>query len=291
MPTREATPRTVRRPRALLLIALLTALTLCLPATAFAATEESRSCSLSVNGRTTESCEELDAYLEGRAGDPGSDADAGSLLDRLLAQLQEFLASAFGGDDDAVPAADTWESEDTDTPEDGDGGMPGGSGTPDDDEMTPGYEGTPDDEETVPGEDTAPGDDGASDDGGMPGEPEDEGTPAGGGAGDCGMTSYEQEVFDLANGARQDEGLDALACDPELVAGARAWSERMVNGNFFEHDTSGNFGENIIRGYDGPQAVHQGWMSSPGHRSNILGRNYQEMGVGCYRSDCTQRFR
>ncbi len=42
------------------------------------------------------------------------------------------------------------------------------------------------------------------------------------------------------------------------------------------------FGENIAAGYVTPQEVVDAWMTSEGHRANILNQNYKEMGVGCY---------
>ena len=39
-------------------------------------------------------------------------------------------------------------------------------------------------------------------------------------------------------------------------------------------------GENIARGYQTPVAVVNAWMSSPGHRANILNSTYTHIGVG-----------
>ncbi|MFR8235885.1 MAG: CAP domain-containing protein [Anaerovoracaceae bacterium] len=44
-------------------------------------------------------------------------------------------------------------------------------------------------------------------------------------------------------------------------------------------------GENIAAGYDTPQAVMNGWMNSPGHRSNILSSDFAYIGVGCYEAN------
>jgi len=38
--------------------------------------------------------------------------------------------------------------------------------------------------------------------------------------------------------------------------------------------------ENIAAGYRTPQAVHNGWMTSDGHRGNILLPDVTEMGLG-----------
>lgn len=39
-------------------------------------------------------------------------------------------------------------------------------------------------------------------------------------------------------------------------------------------------GENIAWGYMTPDAVMTGWMNSAGHKANILGSSYTELGVG-----------
>jgi uncharacterized protein YkwD len=39
-------------------------------------------------------------------------------------------------------------------------------------------------------------------------------------------------------------------------------------------------GENIAAGQRTPQEVVNSWMNSPGHRANILNRNYTKIGVG-----------
>ncbi|HUP46712.1 MAG TPA: CAP domain-containing protein [Thermoanaerobaculia bacterium] len=38
-------------------------------------------------------------------------------------------------------------------------------------------------------------------------------------------------------------------------------------------------GENLAVGYGTAQKVVRGWMESPGHRANILGRSYDEVGI------------
>ncbi|MGC2999485.1 CAP domain-containing protein [Streptomyces sp. G35A] len=40
------------------------------------------------------------------------------------------------------------------------------------------------------------------------------------------------------------------------------------------------FGENVAYGYTSPEQVMAGWMSSPGHKANILNCAFKEIGVG-----------
>jgi uncharacterized protein YkwD len=42
---------------------------------------------------------------------------------------------------------------------------------------------------------------------------------------------------------------------------------------------SNGSGENIAMGYPNPKQVMIGWMDSPGHRANILGRTWKEVGL------------
>jgi uncharacterized protein YkwD len=43
---------------------------------------------------------------------------------------------------------------------------------------------------------------------------------------------------------------------------------------------SSAYGENIASGQKNPAAVMKSWLKSPGHRSNILDRDYTRLGVG-----------
>ena len=44
-------------------------------------------------------------------------------------------------------------------------------------------------------------------------------------------------------------------------------------------------GENIAAGQETPESVMAGWMTSPGHRANILNPAFKEIGVGFTRSN------
>ncbi|HBE13213.1 MAG TPA: hypothetical protein DCY74_03480, partial [Clostridiales bacterium] len=109
-------------------------------------------------------------------------------------------------------------------------------------------------------------------------------------------TSYEQQVIDLVNQIRVENGLKKLNTNWELSRIARYKSQDMHDKNYFSHTspTYGspstmikNFGlsfktagENIAKGYKTPKAVVDGWMNSSGHRANILNASYTQTGVG-----------
>ena len=110
------------------------------------------------------------------------------------------------------------------------------------------------------------------------------------------VTSTEKEVARLVNVERAKNGLPALTYNWELARVARYKSQDMINKNYFNH-TSPTYGspfnmmkafgirftaagENIAYGQRTAQEVMNGWMNSPGHRANILSRNFTQIGVG-----------
>ena len=181
------------------------------------------------------------------------------------------------------------------TPETPDEGTAGGAGdtTPAEEPETPAEDAgtgteTPEKPET-PDEGTAGGTAGST--------PVEEETPAedtGSESADT-VAAYEQEVFDLVNQIREENGLEPFMYNETLAETARAHSQDMIDRNFFDHtnpDGKSPFdrmrdnglsysmaAENIAVGYPSPEAVVEGWMNSEGHRANILG-GCEELGVG-----------
>lgn len=110
------------------------------------------------------------------------------------------------------------------------------------------------------------------------------------------VTTLENEVIRLTNAERTKRGLPALKTNWQLSRVARYKSQDMINKNYFAHqsptygspfDMMQSFGlrfsaagENIAMGQRTPKEVVAAWMNSPGHRSNILGTSYTEIGVG-----------
>jgi len=110
------------------------------------------------------------------------------------------------------------------------------------------------------------------------------------------VKALENEVIRLVNVQRAKVGLPALKQNWELSRVARYKSQDMINKRYFAHQspTYGspftmmtNFGirytaagENIAYGQRTPQEVMNSWMNSPGHRSNILAGNFNQIGVG-----------
>jgi uncharacterized protein YkwD len=108
----------------------------------------------------------------------------------------------------------------------------------------------------------------------------------------------------LVNRERGARGLKALALQSQLSAASLGFSADMVRQSFFSHvspdgrdmvdrlsragyihdNLSGwNVGENIGWGtgsYATPAEMVRAWMESPGHRDNILKKDYREVGIG-----------
>ena len=105
----------------------------------------------------------------------------------------------------------------------------------------------------------------------------------------------EKQMLDLVNKERQANGLNPLAPDPELTEVARKHSADMFARGYFAHDTPDGLspfdrmraakirfttaGENLALAPTLPVA-HTGLMNSPGHRANILRREFGRVGIG-----------
>ena len=109
------------------------------------------------------------------------------------------------------------------------------------------------------------------------------------------LTADLQELLQLVNQARADQGRGALSIDPLLVQAAKRHADDMFNNNFISHTGSDgstmatrindtgygwfNIAENVARGQTSAQQVHNAWINSPGHRANILNDVYTEIGL------------
>ncbi|MFL6097398.1 MAG: CAP domain-containing protein [Blastococcus sp.] len=106
--------------------------------------------------------------------------------------------------------------------------------------------------------------------------------------------STEDQVLALVNVQRAAAGCGALTADPALADVARAHSADMRDRGFFDHvnpdgldpfERAARAGleahaENIAYGQPDPAAVMESWMTSAGHRANILNCDLTRLGVG-----------
>ncbi len=108
--------------------------------------------------------------------------------------------------------------------------------------------------------------------------------------------AYCNEVFNLINNIRRENGLPEFKTLDKLdeVAALRAWENTVQYGHtrpdgrscFTALDEGGlnyrHCAENVAAGYKTPADVVNGWMNSDGHRKNILNPDLEYLGVGCY---------
>lgn len=113
------------------------------------------------------------------------------------------------------------------------------------------------------------------------------------------LSQDEQEVFDLINQQRVNNGLASLKINEEVQRVAKIKAQDMVANNYFSHNspTYGSpfdmlksfkisyktVGENIA-GNSSNQSAVTAWMNSPGHKANILNSSYSYTGIGVVNS-------
>ncbi|MFS0787304.1 CAP domain-containing protein [Shouchella sp. 1P09AA] len=109
------------------------------------------------------------------------------------------------------------------------------------------------------------------------------------------VSAEEQQMVDLVNSERAQNGLEPLEIDEELTEVARVKAQDMIDNNYFAHEsptygspfqmmdhfgiTYQTAGENLA-GNQTVDSAHTSLMNSQGHRENILSSNYSEVGIG-----------
>jgi uncharacterized membrane protein required for colicin V production len=104
-----------------------------------------------------------------------------------------------------------------------------------------------------------------------------------------------EEIFELVNRARIDEGLDPLAWSAPLAIVGEGHATEMYLEGYFSHTSPVTgavadrmadagipyviVGENLALAATA-RTVHQGLVDSPGHRANIVGPGFTRLGVG-----------
>jgi uncharacterized protein YkwD len=103
-------------------------------------------------------------------------------------------------------------------------------------------------------------------------------------------------IVELVNNERSKAGCSPVALNATLSKAAQAHSEDMASHQNMSHTGSdgsnpgdritragytwSTYGENVAYGYSTPEQVMAGWMSSAGHKANILNCSFKEIGVG-----------
>ena len=103
-----------------------------------------------------------------------------------------------------------------------------------------------------------------------------------------------QELVDLTNTKRKENGLSQFSNSAELNAAATNKAEDMFAKDYWAHNSPDgttpwvfikgagyNYvyaGENLARGFSNSEDVVNAWMSSTDHRANILSSNFKDVG-------------
>lgn len=110
----------------------------------------------------------------------------------------------------------------------------------------------------------------------------------------CWEPSAEDEFADLARSERTEHGLSNLTIDPDLSRVARTHTIEMIDAGDIYHSSRNTLeervtnwdvlGENVGVGRT-PSSLHDAFMESRKHRSNILFEDFYRIGVGAASRD------
>lgn len=104
--------------------------------------------------------------------------------------------------------------------------------------------------------------------------------------------SPEEHILTRVNQVRAQNGLTPLQYRARLVEVAETWSQEMARTKTLAHNPRVSsliepgwtaWGENVgfAGGYaNNAERIFTGWMSSPGHRANILSTRFTSIGIG-----------
>ena len=117
-----------------------------------------------------------------------------------------------------------------------------------------------------------------------------------------------EELVTRTNAQRVALGLPPLARETALMRAAQLQADQMAALNTMAHDLPhaayptldarlaavgyrmAASGENVAEGYPSAAAVVAGWMTSPGHRANIVSTLFTQMGAGMATGSSGHRF-
>jgi uncharacterized protein YkwD len=110
------------------------------------------------------------------------------------------------------------------------------------------------------------------------------------------IEGYRTNILNLTNQHRRNAGVPALTRSPSLTTACQWHANDMARMNRLQHTGSNGsnggtraraagfpwsaWGENIAAGYRSSSAVVSAWMSSSGHRANMLSRGFTRVGIG-----------
>jgi len=105
-----------------------------------------------------------------------------------------------------------------------------------------------------------------------------------------------ENIISLTNQSRQEYSLSTLSENSVLNLAAQAKADDMLKNGYFSHNspdgkTPWDFivnsgysylmaGENLAVNFTEAENVETAWMNSPGHKANIVNKNFEEIGIG-----------
>jgi hypothetical protein len=105
-----------------------------------------------------------------------------------------------------------------------------------------------------------------------------------------------ENIISLTNESRSEFSLSALTENSLLDKAAQTKADDMLAKGYFSHNTPDGktpwdfivaagydyvmAGENLAINFTEAESVETAWMNSPGHKANILNKDYQEIGIG-----------
>ncbi|HYF05901.1 MAG TPA: CAP domain-containing protein [Patescibacteria group bacterium] len=111
----------------------------------------------------------------------------------------------------------------------------------------------------------------------------------------------KENVFRLTNESREINGVKPLKYNNLLDTAAQNKAEDMLARQYFSHNSPTNetpwvfiqsagydyivAGENLAVDFVQAETMEDAWMNSPGHRANILNKNYEDIGIGIAAGD------
>lgn len=118
----------------------------------------------------------------------------------------------------------------------------------------------------------------------------------------AGATAWEKQILDRTNAERAKIGCQPLRLDERLTRAARLHNKEMRDRRYFDHISpdrthpypehrakaqgyQGEVSEIIALGASNPQEAMQGWMSSQGHREELLKCSWKSVGIGALKGD------
>jgi len=106
----------------------------------------------------------------------------------------------------------------------------------------------------------------------------------------------EAQLISIINNERELVGAPPLTINWEVARVARYKAEEMKSHKLFDHESlaygnpaellqhfilpSSDVGANIAMGYETPSLVMEAWLSSCGHKANIVNPSFSSVGVG-----------